>query len=319
MLQQIDFSHLPDRCPAVIEELVGPFSDAINLPNHGSPPERCFWKNQDDTPLEVLAGDYVEKVFSHHFDLDPASGIEFISRARDFCKKKQRDGMGRLFSTFLRLASCLPYQHHGHTFLVGILKKFLLTNESTEQNWAEAYEMALMGEWPYSPWSAHSSKPISYRLDEWVNLNAFVSIIYRDLGQFLDDQLCRGLEGSARRYLASYGVGAMNAVIPQLANEGDERHHATFKALVACAWINHGGERLASLKLAMEQGRVPENTINFSDENGNTSHWNEAKWKLMVDGLEHLIKLIPYDRAREHTQHMLKYMKGQVEGRRGRT
>lgn len=143
-------------------------------------------------------------------------------------------------------------------------------------------------------------------------------MIYRDLGQSLDNQLCRGLEGSARRYLASYGVGAMSVVIPQLANE-DERYKATFKALVACAWINHGGGRLASLKLAMEQGRVPENTINICDENGNTSHWNEAKWKLMVDGLEHLIKLIPFDRAREHTQHMLKYMTGQVEGRRKRT
>lgn len=150
MLEQIDFSHLDDRCPAVIEELVGPFSDAINLPNRGSPPERCFWKNQDDTRLEVLAGDYVEKVFSHHFDLHPTSAIEFIRRAQEFCAANLRQGMERLFTTFLRLASCLPYQHHGHTFLVGILEQFLETKESMEENWAEPYEMALMEQWVYS-------------------------------------------------------------------------------------------------------------------------------------------------------------------------
>lgn len=149
MLEQIDFSHLHDRCPAVIEELVGPFSDAINLPNCGSPPERCFWKNQDDTPLEVLVGDYVEKVFSHHFDLDPTSEIEFFRRALAFCRKNLRAGMGRLFSTFFRLASCLPYQHHGHTFLLGILIEFLDTDESRAGNWAQEYEMALMEQWAY--------------------------------------------------------------------------------------------------------------------------------------------------------------------------
>lgn len=149
MLEQIDFSHLHDRCPAVIEELVGPFSDAINLPNRGSPLERCFWKNQHDTPLEVLVRDYVEKVFSHHFDLDSKSEIEFFRRALAFCRKNLREGMERLFNTFLRFASCLPYQHPGHRSLVDILIEFLDTDESREGNWAAAYEMVLMEQWAY--------------------------------------------------------------------------------------------------------------------------------------------------------------------------
>ncbi|KAF5136298.1 hypothetical protein E5D57_000058 [Metarhizium anisopliae] len=255
--KRLNFGHLRGRDLRVNRELVRSFDRAVNSNYDHEDFGRCFYYSEDIIDADILASEHVAKVqFAQSWTMNQVEKTNFEKHASSVYR---RSGTRESFSaTILRLASCVPYNHPGQECLLQVLKGFLHDQHTTgsRDNAQIIFKETLSGFWGFL-----------IRADEWANLNAFVAMIYRDLGD--DDYAGLAVKGISLALLN--GPESVDA-------------HLTMdlRALIASAWIQHCGGQLLALVFRNSQGSA-ENDAVLHDISDATRRLNKHTWIKMVE------------------------------------